>query len=222
MDARARRTRQRDATPVLILGMPRSGTTLVEQIVSNHPEVRRRRGIAFLERARGRLARGRTARTECVFCPGGRNISACCARIAPKAARVTDKMPFNFLWAGLIHMTFPRAMIIHCRRTPSTPPCRSIKRISIPAWRSRPAETIWWLISGSYQRLTDHWRACCRRPLHRSRLRGIDPHPEPVIRRIIAACGLPWHDACLQPESILARSRRRANGRPGSRFIAAP
>ena len=45
-----------------------------------------------------------------------RIISPCCARSHPRAARVTDKMPFNFLWAGLIHMAFPRATIIHCRR----------------------------------------------------------------------------------------------------------
>ena len=122
--------------------------------------------------------------------------------IAPKASRVTDKMPFNFLWAGLIHMAFPRAIIIHCRRaavdTALCDPSNSFS--SKPGVSDRSAELVMYF--RGYQRIIDHWRRrAAGRSFHRGRLRGADPRAEPVIRRIIASCGLAWHDACLRPES---------------------
>src|SRR5450432_273708 len=120
--ARASDLGSADATPVLILGMPRSGTTLVEQIVSMHPEVGagdelhfwNERGAAWHRAySAGNAAEG----TEKAFLSKATaDYLRVLRAISPKAARVTDKMPFNFLWAGLIHLTFPRATIIHCRR----------------------------------------------------------------------------------------------------------
>ena len=122
--------------------------------------------------------------------------------IAPKAARVTDKMPFNFLWAGLIHMAFPRAIIIHCRRA-AVDTALSIHQTHFHpslAFPTGGAELVMYF--RSYQRLIDHWRSV----LPADRFIEVDYEeltraPEPVIRRIIAACGLAWHDACLRPES---------------------
>ena len=122
--------------------------------------------------------------------------------IAPKAARVTDKMPFNFLWAGLIHLAFPRATIIHCRRA-AVDTALSIHQTHFHpslAFPTGGAELVMYF--RSYQRLIDHWRSV----LPADRFIEVDYEeltraPEPVIRRIIAACGLPWHDACLRPES---------------------
>jgi hypothetical protein len=122
--------------------------------------------------------------------------------IAPTAARVTDKMPFNFLWAGLIHMAFPRATIIHCRRA-AVDTALSIHQTLFHPGLTFPtggAELVAYF--RSYRRLTDHWRSV----LPADRFIEVDYEeltraPEPVIRRIIAACGLAWHDACLRPES---------------------
>jgi len=122
--------------------------------------------------------------------------------IAPKAARVIDKMPFNFLWAGLIHLTFPRATIIHCRRA-AVDTALSIHQTHFHpslAFPTGGVELVAYF--RSYQRLVDHWRSL----LPADRLIEVDYEeltrkPEPVIRRIIAACGLAWHDACLRPES---------------------
>src|ERR1035438_2377876 len=135
--ARAPELGSRDATPVLIIGMPRSGTTLVEQIVSMHPEVGaggelhfwNQRGAAWHRSgAHGNAAKGNETpfvstehqatenqATECLA-KAAADYLGVLRVIAPTAARVTDKMPFNFLWAGLIHLAFPRAIIIHCRR----------------------------------------------------------------------------------------------------------
>jgi hypothetical protein len=122
--------------------------------------------------------------------------------IAPKAARVTDKMPFNFLWAGLIHLAFPRAIIIHCRRA-AVDTAVSIHQTHFHPSLAFPTggpELVAYF--RDYQRLIEHWRSV----LPSDRFMGVDYEdltraPEPVIRRMIAACELPWHDACLRPES---------------------
>jgi hypothetical protein len=121
--------------------------------------------------------------------------------IAPKAARVTDKMPFNFIWAGLIHLAFPRATIIHCRRA-AVDTALSIHQTHFHPTLAFPtggAELVAYF--RSYQRLMDHWRNVL--PPDRFLevdYEGLTREPAPIIRRIIAACGLAWHDACLCPE----------------------
>jgi tetratricopeptide (TPR) repeat protein len=197
-----------DATPVLIIGMPRSGTTLVEQIVSMHPEVGAGDELHFWnERGatwHGSYSAGNAAAgTEKPFLSKATaDYLRVLRAIALKAARVTDKMPFNFLWAGLIHLAFPRATIIHCRRA-AVDTALSIHQTHFHpslAFPTGGAELVAYF--RDYQRLMDHWRSV----LPPDRLIEVDyqeltREPEPVIRRIIAACGLTWHDACLRPES---------------------
>jgi tetratricopeptide (TPR) repeat protein len=199
--ARAPELGSRDATPVLIIGMPRSGTTLVEQIVSMHPEVGAGGELNFWNQ-RG-LTWNRDGATDDQFlAKGAADYLGVLRAIAPTAARVTDKMPFNFLWAGLIHVAFPRATIIHCRRA-AIDTALSIHQTHFHPSMPFPtggAELIAYF--RGYQRLIDHWRSV----LPTDRFIEVDYEdltraPEPVIRRIIAACGLAWHDACLRPES---------------------
>ncbi len=192
-----------DATPVLIIGMPRSGTTLVEQIVSMHPEVAAGGELHFWNARGAEWHRSVAAGDETRFlAKAAEDYLGMLRAIAPKAARVTDKMPFNFLWAGLIHVAFPRATIIHCRRA-AIDTALSIHQThfhpSLP-FPTGGAELVAYF--RSYQRLIDHWRSV----LPADRFVEVDYEdltraPEPVIRRIISACGLAWHDACLRPES---------------------
>ncbi|MGC2368800.1 MAG: sulfotransferase [Candidatus Sulfotelmatobacter sp.] len=210
--ARAPELGSTDATPVLIVGMPRSGTTLVEQIVSMHPEVSAGGELNFWNE-RGAAWFGSHAAGNGTFVPTENLVSDLLAKaaadylrvlraIAPKATRVTDKMPFNFLWAGLVHVAFPRAIIIHCRRA-AVDTALSIHQTHFHPGLAFPtggAELVAYF--RDYQRLVDHWRSV----LPADRFFEIDYEdltraPEPVIRRIIAACGLAWHDACLRPES---------------------
>src|SRR5580693_7317545 len=115
--ARASELGSDDATPVLIIGLPRSGTTLVEQIVSMHPEVGAGGELQFWNQRGAAWQRSGAAGSEKPFLDkAAADYLGVLRAIAPTAARVTDKMPFNFLWAGLIHVAFPRATIIHCRR----------------------------------------------------------------------------------------------------------
>ena len=191
------------ATPVLILGMPRSGTTLVEQIVSNHPEVGAGGELHFWnERGAAWHGSGASETDKQFLAKATADYLGVLRTVAPKAARVTDKMPFNFLWAGLIHVAFPRAVIIHCRRA-AVDTALSIHQTHFHpslAFPTGGAELVMYF--RSYQRLIDHWRSV----LPVDRFLEVDYEeltraPEPVIRRIIAACGLAWDDACLRPES---------------------
>jgi tetratricopeptide (TPR) repeat protein len=194
-----------DATPVLIIGMPRSGTTLVEQIISMHPEVGAGGELNFWNE-RGAEWHRSVAEKPFVFSEflksAGKDYLGVLRGIAPRAARVTDKMPFNFLWAGLIHLAFPQAVIIHCRRA-AVDTALSIHQTFFHPTLAFPTggpELVAYF--QRYQRLVDHWR----RVLPADRFIEVDYEeltraPEPVIRRMIAACGLPWHESCLRPET---------------------
>ena len=113
----ARRSGNDDETPVLVLGMPRSGTTLIERIVSSHPQVAGGGELPFWnEHGPPGPTPRRTGSRRPPDAPG--DYFACCAPSARTPLRVTDKMPFNFLWIGLVHLLLPDARIVHCRRNP--------------------------------------------------------------------------------------------------------
>ena len=200
--ARASNTGLDDATPILVVGLPRSGTTLVEQILSAHPDVRAAGELSFWNE-RGSAwerAAGAEAKTE-LLASSAADYSRLLRQLARGAARVTDKMPLNFQWAGLVHLALPRATIIHCRRNPLD------TALSIHQTHFNPR--LWFPTGGAalvgfvraYQRLCAHWR----RVLPPERFIEIDyealvGEPEPTIRRIVAASGLPWNTTCLSPE----------------------
>src|SRR5579862_5739640 len=201
--ARAPELGSSDTTPVLIVGMPRSGTTLVEQIVSMHPAVGAGDELNFWNERGAAWHSSWPAGNEKPFLTkAAADYLRVLRAVAPRAMRVTDKMPFNFLWSGLIHLAFPRAIVIHCRRA-AVDTALSIHQTHFQPGLAFPtggAELVSYF--GSYQRLMDHWRSV----LPADRFIEVDYEeltgaPEPIIRRIVAACGLTWNDACLRPES---------------------
>jgi tetratricopeptide (TPR) repeat protein len=200
--AQARDLGRDEATPVLIVGMPRSGTTLVEQIISNHPGVAAGSELNFWnERGAAWHQAGPAGNNSAFLGAAAADYLDLLGEIGSEAARVTDKMPFNFLWAGLIHLAFPNATIIHCRRT-SIDAALSIHQTHFHPGLAFPtggAELVTYF--KSYRRITDHWRSVL--PPDRFievEYEDLTRDPEPEIRRMIAACGLAWDDACLQPE----------------------
>jgi hypothetical protein len=201
--ARAAELGSRDMTPIFIIGMPRSGTTLLEQIVSMHPEVGAGGELNFWnERGIAWHRSGEAGNERWFLAHAAVDYLRVLHGIAPRAARVTDKMPFNFLWAGLIHLAFPSALIIHCNRD-AVDTALSIHQTHFHpslAFPTGGVELVEYF--RVYQRLIEHWRNV----LPAERFIEVDYEdltsaPEPVIRRIIAACRLTWNDACLHPES---------------------
>jgi tetratricopeptide (TPR) repeat protein len=192
--------------PVLILGMPRSGTTLIEQILSSHPEMGAGGELAFWgEQALG-CRMDATGRIDPAWVnEAARDYRALLTGISPTARKVTDKRPQNFHYVALIHTVFPRARIIHCRRHP-VDTCLSIyfqnfaRRIDFAYDRSDLL-----LYYRQYLRLMEHWRSVL--PTDRFleiQYEELVADREPLTRKMIKFCGLDWNEACLYSE----RNRR--------------
>jgi tetratricopeptide (TPR) repeat protein len=188
--------------PVLIVGMPRSGTTLVEQILSSHREIGGAGELSFWtdRRALAGLALSGALQSDRLRRLADDYIALLRAA-APAARRVTDKMPANFLVLGLVHLVLPQARIIHCRRNPIDT-CLSIYATAFgnPLDFAHDRRDIVFYYE-QYDRLMTHWRevlpADC---LFEIDYEALVADPAAVTRAMIAFCGLDWDDACLSPE----------------------
>jgi tetratricopeptide (TPR) repeat protein len=199
--AAARARACQDAMPILILGLPRSGTTLVEQILSAHPAIAGGGELPFWNaRAPALLASATPSKLAAAAADYLRSLRA----IAPRVRHVTDKMPLNIQWAGLIHLALPRATIIHCHRHPAD----TALSIHQTHFNPRMAFPTGGAALAGYIRATHRLAAQWRRILPAERFIDVEYEtlvsaPEPTIRRLLAAVGLPWDPACLRPEQNL-------------------
>jgi tetratricopeptide (TPR) repeat protein len=192
--------------PVFIVGMPRSGTTLVEQILASHP-------LAFGAGELRDMDRLRTTLEERVGAPGG--FPACIARadrqlirtlaeqhlerlarLGGQAVRVINKMPDNTLYLGLIATLFPRARIIHCRRN-AVDVCLSCYFQHFKSIMYASSLEDIGLYYRQYERLMAHWHAVLPLQLHEVVYEELVANQEPLSRDLIAFCGLDWNDRCL-------------------------
>jgi tetratricopeptide (TPR) repeat protein len=186
-----------DATPILIVGMPRSGSTLTEQILSSHPEVAAGGELAFWH-ARDTPREDVWGLTSEATRRLADDYLATLRRFGPGAKRVTDKALDNFLRLGFIHRILPNATLIHCRRHPVDTALSIFTTNFDCEYGADRGDLVFFF--RQYQRLMAHWRQV----LPPDRLIDIDyevlvADPEPQARRLIAACGLEWNDACLAP-----------------------
>jgi hypothetical protein len=200
--ARARVGASPSDVPIFIVGMMRSGTTLVEQILSSHPDVAAAGEQEFWAK------RG----LECIDVSGAPNLArlraladeylALLARIAPGATRVTDKMPANYLFLGLIQAALPNARIIHTQRSPAD------TAVSIYATPNRAridyAHDKASIVAAyrEYVRLMEHWRQMLPPDrLIEIRYEDLVEDRESVSRQLAVFCGLSWEDSMLSPEA---------------------
>jgi tetratricopeptide (TPR) repeat protein len=191
-----------DDLPILVLGMPRSGTTLVEQILSSHPAVAAGGELSFWK---DRLDSWQISRQRSIdaatVAQAARDYRALLHRIAPKALRVIDKAPGNFQRIWLIRLAFPEARFVHCRRHP-VDTCLSIFFTHFKGrhdYAYERGDLVFYY--RQYQRLMDHWRQV----LHPDQFIEVEyerliSDREAETRRLATFCGLSWDDACLSPE----------------------
>ena len=192
-----------DPKPLLVIGMPRSGTTLVEQILSSHPEVGAAGELDFWGRhGDAWLASGELSLPAEYMAGLAEQYLAVLSRAAPGKARVVDKMPFNFLWAGLIHLAFPQATFVHCRRHPIDT-CLSIYFTNFSQrteFSARREDLVFYF--RQYERLMAHWRAVLpSERLVEIEYQSLVTEQEQSARDLLSATGLSWDDSCLRPES---------------------
>ena len=190
------------ALPVFIVGMPRSGTTLTEQIVSSHPAVAAAGELQFWRvRAADLRPAGNGLPAPDSLAKAAEDYFALLRSVGPEALRVTDKAPLNFEALGPIRLALPNARIIHCRRHP-VDTCLSIyftEFASSLGFAFNRGDIAF--MYRQYERLMDHWRRVlspdCFLDLDYEKL---VTDREAETRRLLAFIGLDWNDACLAHE----------------------
>jgi len=195
-----------DQTPIFIVGMPRSGTTLVEQILSSHPQVQGAGELPWLkeiiENAFGAIDddafydRVREADIE-TFSRIGAGYAGRLRERSDGAAFVTDKMPFNFQFVGMINLVLPKAKIVHCRRDPLDT-CLSIFKNYFSegnhfAYDMGELGRFYNL----YRGVMAHWETVLPGRVFDIGYEDLVSDQETGSRALLEYCGLEWDDACL-------------------------
>jgi tetratricopeptide (TPR) repeat protein len=192
--------------PVFIVGMARSGSTLVEQILSSHPQVYGGGELNYFEGAVKRMKFGGEAIypelvsgiTDEALRDLGVRYLADIARLAPDAIRITDKMPGNFIFAGLVHLALPNAAIIHTIRNPVDTCLSCFSKLFTEGQTHTYDLAELGRYYNHYQALMAHWHSVlppCR--ILNVRYEDVVADLEGQARRIIAHCGLNWDSRCL-------------------------
>jgi len=193
--------------PVFVVGLPRSGTTLVEQVLASHPRVYGagerlfgRRSFESLPAVVGRDG----APIDCVASLdeyalkrlAGEHLGKLNALDLGRSDRIVDKLPDNCLYIGLLAAMFPNAVFIRCRR--------DLRDVAVSCWMSDFRGVRWANDPGhigsrlqQYRRLTDHWDRAFPAPIVEVDYEDTVSDLEGVARRLLDACRLPWDPACL-------------------------
>ena len=197
-------------SPIFILGLPRSGTTLVERILASHSEVSSAGeldcfALAIVDAAGRRTSRTPIARRELVALSAGLDFAALGRDYLQRArsllaaeTRFIDKMPLNYLYCGLIRRALPNARIIHVTREPMAAGYAMYKTLFKDGYPfSYDLEEIGRYYI-AYRRLMAHWEATLPGFIHESRYEALVRDQVSETRKLLAYCGLEWQDACIQ------------------------
>jgi len=218
--AAARGKGETSARPIFIVGMPRSGTTLLEQMLASHPEVQGAGELSFWGEA---AAQAEAAGGPDVDALGGlaRDYLSRLEAQGLSARGVVDKMPANIMHLGLIHAALPNARILHMRRDPIDT-C-----LSIYFQHFEPTMTYATDLGDladyyrRYRQVTEHWR----RTLPPGVCFDVDyeslvAEPRETLQDVLDFIGLPWSDACLDfqstPRTIVTASKWQARQKIGA------
>jgi len=194
--------------PVFVLGMARSGTTLTEQIIASHPLVHGAGELPDLLNLANH-PRGAEDNTEFpdnmkgftqadIGLLGSRYVAGLRKR-APDAARITDKMPANFLCIGLIHLMLPNARIVHVNRNPVDTCLSGFSRLFKKGQPHSYDLTELGRYYRAYARLMNHWRSVLPEgAMLDVQYEDLVADNQTQARRLIDYCGLDWDDACLE------------------------
>ena len=199
--------------PLMIVGMPRSGTTLLEQVLCAHPGVETAGELRTLAQAARRLTEASEKPwPECIAKiapdlladPAQVYLDALTARCGA-TLKVIDKMPQNFLHLGFAALLFPKAVFVHCVRDPLDT-CLSNFFQVFPAGIDFAYDLAdLGQYFRNYQRLMVHWQALLGAQLVTVSYENLVSEPEKVLRPLLETLGLEWNDACLSHQETVGR-----------------
>ena len=202
-------------TPIFIVGMPRSGTTLVEQIVASHSRVIGGGELSFLRdvitgqgtsavsisRLSGRnegYPVGAVSLSDEDFAKIGQTYLDLATKRLNATDAFTDKMPRNFFFVGLIKLILPNAKIIHCKRSPLDT-CLSCYSIHFPYGQEFSNDlTELGLYYREYDRLMGHWNKVLGDDILDVSYEDLVADPKSGTEKLLAFCDLSWEDECLE------------------------
>ncbi len=199
-----------EADPIFIVGLPRSGSTLLEQILATHSEVEGTRELPHILASSRELARSaiasRVPYPDNMASLGKSDIESLAARYMsdtrkyrPRGApRFVDKMLGNFVSIGLIHLMFPRAAIIDSRRHPMACGFSCYKQLFNPGMNFAYDLTELGLYIRDYADLMAHMDAALPGRVHRAHHESLVADTEGEVRRLLDYCGLPFEAECLR------------------------
>jgi Flp pilus assembly protein TadD len=192
--------------PIFIFGSPRSGTSLVEQILASHSKVFGAGELGDIQATESIIEQ----KFGAPFPAGAIQMDEPTATAigdwylqrrraqAPDATRVTDKMPINHEYLGLISQVLPGATLIRCVRDPRDIALSCFfQNFKAPlAWSNK----IPWIgvFLEQYERLMLHWEAVLPTTIHSVRYEALVTDPESQTRSLLDACGLEWEPGCLE------------------------
>lgn len=198
-----------EPAPIFILGLPRSGSTLLEQILATHSEVEGTSELPYVGRVATSLNLNRhdgVNYPEAMRELAPRNLAAmggdylARARMHRRAGspRFIDKMPNNFPNVGLIALMLPNAKIIDARRHPLDACLSNYRQLFAKGQNFTYDLTEIGEYYLQYQRMMDHWHAVLPGRVLTVQYEDVVADFEPQVRRLLDFCGLPWQDACLR------------------------
>lgn len=192
--------------PVFVFGLPRSGTTLLEQILASHPQVFGAGELALAKESFDSVpaligsdqvpsVSMRSLTAEAALQAGRMHLQRL-RQINATALRIVDKMPDNYLWLGFLATIFPQAKFIYSRR--------DVRDVAVSCWITNFKQIRWACdpedIAGrikSHQRIMEHWKQVLPVRMLEVDYEDTVADLEGVARRLVEFCGLDWDPACL-------------------------
>lgn len=196
-----------DYAPIFVTGLPRSGTTLVEQIISSHPrvtgagEVGKATQMAQKLMTAGNGTRAATDITDAEIVDLGRQYEAYMQERFPQTDIISDKSIQTYMYIGLMKLALPNARFVVVQRDPRDTLLSMFKNkfpdgTHLYAYDQRDLAATY----ATFVDIVDFWRSVIPDAFVEVSYEQLVADPEAETRKLIAACGLEWDDACLKPQ----------------------